>query len=693
MDLITEQPIWYTILCLALGAGYSFFLYRKDKLLQDVSLWLRWLLAFFRFAVTSLLAFFLLSPLLKTIFREVEKPIIVIAQDNSESLLINNDSVYYEKEYQNQFNELSKELSKKYDVKTYSFGSGISEDVNFDFSEKQTDLSAVFDEIYNRYSNRNVGAIILATDGIYNKGANPLYSSKLKMPVYAIALGDTSVKKDLILKKVAHNRLAYLGNFFPFEAIVEAKRLKGNRANLKVTRGSQTIFTQIIEIDRELFSIKIPIQIEAKQTGIQRYTVRLSELEGEISHANNTQHIFIDVLDARQKILLLATVPHPDVAAIRQSIESNENYEVEVHLAADFTKSFKDYSMVILHQMPASGLTRNKIINAVKAELLPVLVILGGSVSVNRLEGLQTGLQITANRGKTSDSQGIVDKNFNLFTISAAARNYINQFPPLQTPFGNYKTSNSANIFLRQKIGLVETDYPLMLFNSVNGQKTGIIVGDGIWRWRLSDFAQHGNHEIFNEIISKTVQYLAAKEDKSHFRVSSKDNFLENESVIFDAEVYNESYELVNDVEVNIEIINEEEKKFPYAFSKTSKAYRLNAGNFPVGEYQYEAKIRLGEKVLIEKGEFTVSAIQVESVNTVADHQLLYNLAKKHGGEMLLPHEMNKLPQLLEQRGDIKPVIYTQKKLRDLINLKWVFFLLLGLLSLEWFVRKRSGAY
>ena len=232
-----------------------------------------------------------------------------------------------------------------------------------------------------------------------------------------------------------------------------------------------------------------------------------------------------------------------------------------------------------------------------------------------------------------------------------------------------------------------------MFFSQTGDVKKGIICGEGIWRWRLQDFSDHDNANIFNELITKTAQYLSAKIDKSLFRVISKNNFYENESVEFDAEVYNDSYELINTPEVNISITNAEGKNFPFSFNKTNNAYRLDAGTFAVGNYRYEAQVKVGSKIYKEKGEFSVAALQVEITNTVADHQLLYALAKKSGGEMVYPSQVNKLADILNAREDIKPVSHSEKKLSDMINLKWIFFLILSLISIEWFIRKINGAY
>ena len=206
MNLILEYPWWFCLFCIIAGFAYSFVLYRKDKSLTEISIWRVRLMAAFRFISITIITFFLLSPLLKTINRTVEKPVIIVAQDNSESLVVGKDSSFYKKEYKQNLQKLVSELSDKYEVRTYSFADKINELKAIDslkYNEKQTDISSLFDDIETRYSNRNVGAVILATDGLYNKGSNPVYSSdRIKVPVYTIALGDTTVKKDIILAKV-----------------------------------------------------------------------------------------------------------------------------------------------------------------------------------------------------------------------------------------------------------------------------------------------------------------------------------------------------------------------------------------------------------------------------------------------------------------------------------------------------------
>jgi hypothetical protein len=691
MNIVFEYPWWFSLFCLIAGFVYAFILYRKDKKFTESSLWIVRSMAVFRFLSITILSFLLLSPLIKSINREVEKPVIIVAQDNSQSLIIGKDSTFYKTDYKNKLQKLIDELGDKYEVRAYSFADKVKELSTTDslkFNEKQTDISSLFDEIETRYSNRNVGAIILATDGLYNKGSNPVYtSSKIKVPVYTIALGDTTVKKDLILSKVEHNKIAYLGNQFPVEIVIDAKQFKGKTTTLTVSKGEANLFTQTININSETYTTTIPVYLDAKESGLQHYKVKLSPLPEEISLTNNVHDIFINVLDAREKILILADAPHPDIAALKDALLENQNYEVDSYTIDQFDKQIKKYNLVILHQLPGIHTPSSPILTELNASNIPVWSFSGASAIPKK------DMSIGSVSSKTNECEPVLDENFPLFTISDELRKAVKDFPAVVCPFGNFQSDNSSNVLFYQRIGIVDTKNPMMMFHSEGENKTAVFMGEGIWKWRLQDFAANGNHNLFNEFVTKTVQYLSVKVDKSFFRIISKNNFLENEPIEMEAEVYNQSYELINEPEVSIVISNSENKKYPFTFSKTTNAYRLSGGIFPVGEYKYEAKVKVGEKLYTQHGEFSVSPLQVEYTNTTADHQMLFSLAQKHNGEMVYPADMERLSEKLNARNDIKSVSYSEKKLNDLINLKWIFFIILGLITVEWFMRKRNGAY
>src|SRR5687767_292771 len=311
MDLQFSSPyyFWLILLCIAAGILYAFILYRKDSAFSEINIWLRRLMFVFRTLVVALIALFLLSPMIKSTRRQVEKPIVIIAQDNSSSIVMNKDSAFYRNQYTKALQDFSKALAAKYEVRTLSWAEKVTEGLDINFNEKETDISGMLDETDNRFLNRNVGAVIIASDGIYNKGANPLYrEGLLKVPYYTVALGDTTVQKDVFISNVRYNKTAYLNNSFPVEIIVQAQQCNGNNVTLKVTEDNSELFTRSIAVNNNRFMQKIPVYLEAKTKGIHHYKVTLSAVAGELTPANNTRDVFIEVADKKEKVLLLASV-------------------------------------------------------------------------------------------------------------------------------------------------------------------------------------------------------------------------------------------------------------------------------------------------------------------------------------------------------------------------------------------------
>jgi len=699
LSIVIDYPVWFILLCLAAGGIMAVILYLRNRK-EELPLWLHRSLAVIRFVTVSVIAFLLLSPLLKSVTRTYEKPVIIIAQDNSQSMVSGKDSSYYRKDYPVRFDRMVKDLKKDYQVNVFTFGDEwTAADDGLEalpglYGDKQTDISDVFDQVQTRYANRNVGAVVMATDGIYNNGLNPLYGSrKIGFPVFTIALGDTSVQKDLILSKVNYNRIAYRGDKFPVEAVIRAMKCSGGTSRLNVVKEGKVVVSQPVDIKNDNFTGTVALQLEAAGTGLQHYRFTLAPLSGEMTTANNSYDIFVDVIDNREKILLLSAAPHPDIAAIKDAIESNYNYEIKDFLLDDFSEPVNKYNMVILHQIPSGQGSASRVLTEARTAKLPVLFILGTQSNIPAFDQLREGLTIEGANGNYNEALPALNPGFVLFEISEATRRALADFPPLITPFGQYKVTPSANVILFQQIGRVTTQMPLVLLNEGQDAKTGVIAGEGLWRWRMMDYAHNDNHKAFDEIILKIIQYLSLKEDRGFFRVTGKNRYMENEMIEFNAEVYTKNYELINTPEVNMVITNDRDETFPFVFGRTSEAYYLNAGNLPVGNYTYHAQVKVGNDVYEKTGQFPVEALNVEKINTVANHNLLYNLAIDHSGVMFFPEEMERIRQTLGERHDIHTIIYSRKRYNELNNLLWILFLLIGLLSVEWFLRKFKGSY
>lgn len=693
VPVVFDYPFWLVLLCLLCGLTYSGILYyrnNKDSLHPAV----QWMLAVFRFFSVSIIAFLLLAPLIERLINTVEKPYLVFLQDNTRSLVLASDSSYLFNEYLPEMNSFVASFPDDVQTRIYTFGEKVQPADTIDFSERVTNMSAIFSELDARYSNRNLGAVILAGDGIYNRGINPVYAAAMATyPVYTLALGDTVTRKDLILKNVRHNRMAYLGNLFPVEVEIEALKSRGLSSHLVITHRGEEVYREQVNFTSDHHTGTYSLHLEASEAGMQRFTAEILPIEDEVSLQNNARDFYVDVLDTRQNILIMAAYPHPDVAALKHALEANEQYEVESVLFRDFDGSAEAYDLMVLHQLPSVNFPARTFFEQAARENSSLLFIVGGKTDINAFNAMQSLLNLQPRSPELVESLAEVNTGFLLFSIHEQAARMLGLMPPLYVPFANYRPSSEASVMLYQKIGQVVTEQPLVLFSSAGQSRTGIIAGEGLWRWRLNTLLRESHPGTFDDLISRIVNYLALREDRSLFRVEAPTLLFENEALVVEAELYNRSYELINEPEVHLFITNEEGVELPYVMGRTSNAYRLDAGNFPPGDYAWHARVNTGAEVLNEEGLFTVRRLDLENLQSIADHALLFQLAENSGGKLFYPGQWDELRDHILNRDDIKPRLYSHKQFIEIINIKALFFIILAFLSIEWFLRKRSGGY
>ena len=698
MKILFEYPSWLLLVCIISAAGIAFVFYRRDRQNQHLSPLLRTLLGVFRFVTLSILAILLVRPLIKTIERDIEAPIILIAQDNSESIAQTADSAFYTSTWKQNLEQLATKLESQYQVVRYTFGDALNGETRFDsvdYSAKVTDFSKLLDGLYNRHSNRNIGAVVIASDGIYNAGADPVYAGKkLNAPVYTVALGDTTPKRDLRIVEANANRLAYLGNRFPIQIVSEAQKAAGMLTRITIEHNGQTVYSESLTIGNDYLLDTRTAILEARGSGLQRYTIRIEGVKNEVTLVNNRRDVYIDVLENRQKVLILAAAPHPDIAALRKSIESNENYQGTVATAQEFTGKINDYSLVVFHQIPSQSGFGNAFLAERLVASQPFLVVVGAETNLQGFNSLKLGYSFVGARGNAStDVQAVASKGFSLFTLDDEANRMIRDFPPLAVPFGDLESAPGSVPLLLRRIGPIETETTLVGFNQVNGVKFGLIAGEGIWRWRLVQFLKNGNHTRFDKLMSSMVQYLASRDDRRQFRVTAPRDVRENERIIFTAEVYNAAYEIITDPEVQLELRNANDEVYTFGFGRSGNGYRADLGTLPAGDYTWLAKTSVGGKIIEERGELTLTALQLESARMEADHGLLNRLAQENGGALYTPDQLDALAQAILSSEDLVTVSYERTKLSDAIHLWVILVILLALLSLEWLLRKWSGTY
>jgi hypothetical protein len=690
--IIFESAPEFLILCVALALAYAAIQYFRAK--HPWSKGVHAVLFSFRAVLAFFLAFLLLGPIVKQISNIFEKPAYIILLDNSTSIREATDSLTREAFH-----------SKIRETQTLLNENGYASEIHtlsdddatpFSYVANSSDINGALKRIANRYEGRNVAGVILVSDGIYNAGLSPLYSN-YNFPVHTIGIGDTAIRADIALKNIAYNKIAYQGNKFPLRAEVQIKNItaSGITASL-IKRG------KVIERQTKNFSpgqlLTFDFQPLADEQGIQKYDVQIETRPEEYNTKNNRSSVFVEVVEGRKKILCVASAPHPDIKALREVITKNSNYEFILHIAdvspqQSSVLNPENIDLVIFHQAPdLRGKTTQIFQNFMKSKS-SVFLVLGQQSDLRQIIRQNIPLHFESVPRDYDDVTPVINAAFTNFNISAEASTAFANFPPVTVHFGKMQVPAGVSSLLYQRVGSVATDKPLLLLNNQDAKKIGIMLGEGLWRWRLNEYDRTENTAAFDEVFGKLIQFLSTTEDKRKFRsYPLRQEFSETEPVVFESQVYNDIFEPVYGNTVEIDVTSESGQRTDYNYVISPGNTRYQIGGLKEGVYRYRSRTSLGGSPVEVRGEFAVVERQAELQNLTADFDLLKKLSANTGGRFYKASDTETLQAFLKQT-EATNVIHSEETYESLINLKWVFWLLLILVTAEWGLRKYHGSY
>ncbi len=631
---------------------------------------------------------------------------MVLLIDESASQVVGNDSLEKESALRVWAKEgVSNFESLGYNVEVFGFAKSVNSrnpsDTAWHFKGNRTNLSLALEAVSSKYTHRNVAGVVVTTDGITNSGRDPEYGAELlDVPHFFIGSGDTTVIQDIEITSIACNQVTYLNNEFPVEIKIRSTGFVNESIKLKVYLGSQAVESKTIKITDKRGYYTNKFYLNASENGMKRVKVVIIPLEGEQLRENNYASEYIEVLDSKRKVKLIAHAPHPDLKAISLALKSNLHQEVSIIYASEIKSNseFSDTDVAILHNIPNSLAPTPQAISMLINSNTPVLFIGGPQMNWTELPVDRSG--VTVEVGKVQQAvKGKINKRFSLFKLPTGLSNDLKFLPPLTKAMGNVKPSSSLNTAINISLDALETEWPLLAFNKdAMGRRSGIIMGEGIWRWRMESKLHSGNSEIFDNMLCSTVQYLDSRDDVKRFRVKSTKRLEDSDRVIFSAQVYDASLNSTTDSDISLVITNDKGENFDYDFSIKNDSYKLDCGSMPAGEYKWAAKTIIDGKIEKLSGGFVVSEVKAEFISESANHDLLKRLALKTGGEFLgsintEEIDVKSLIHKVDSKVNKSDVIHEFTDRLELINFRLILSIILGGLTLEWVVRRRQGGY
>ena len=635
--------MWLVLMALAIGLVYASLLYLFSKKYGKM---LTVLLFSLRAIVVAIIVMLFINPYIKQKTGKIENPIIVFAKDNSESMT----------EYPTSVDSVMHILEKNYDVEYYGFG------------DQYTNISSALSTISRQYYKKNVGAVVLISDGIVNQGVNPeLNVESYPFPIYSVTLGDTVSYPSMTINDVKYNKMVPANMLFPLRVTANALNYKGESMNVIVKIDGNEVENVTVPVTSNRFSKTLDFNIDSGEEGTKQV---------DIIVGNKTRRVFVTVTDKKYRILCLARAPHPDIAAIKSALDDHFEFDVifDDNVAANYDLPLR-YDLLIMHNI------------AIKSAV-PSLSIIGSNFDA--FNESQDIVKITRGAVNTNlDVTGRFNNVFGLFTISSDIKNELKSYPPLSLPHCEISFNGRHDDALLMNIMDLETPNPLLAFSTdSDGNKHAFIFGTGCWRWKLYEYFHYKNNDGFNEIISKTVKYLLTEKDKE-LTINHKDSYLNTESITISAELRNPSRELINEPDLHIVINN----SYDYMFSKCENNYLLNIGMLPEGIYKYRAHTSFGGVDYNATGTFTVESLGVEALDLTANIERMRSLASQTGGKHYYITDIQQITYDLKHDSRITSISREETRYDDLINLKWLFLSILGLITIEWLLRKIFGIY
>ena len=667
--------IWFIIaFVLSCSLGYYQYYYRVKKPTK-----VNFLLVIIRSLVFFLLMLVLLNPSITKESIINQKAKLSVLVDNSSSITFFKKDSLVHAILQNF--KTHKKLNKRFDINYYSFGNLFQQSDSFSFDENQTDISMPLERISKIQKNAS-NAIVLLSDGNQTIGNDYQYTSP-KDPVFPIVIGDTTEYQDVKIAQINVNRYSFINNQFPIESILQYEGTQTIKLRYSLENNGKIIFSKRINFSEKNNSHILKTFIKATKEGTNFYTSKIEYLENEKNIVNNSKNFSVEVIDKQSEVLLISSFYHPDLGALKKAIESDKQRKVTIKIVDNKNIQLNKYQLVVLYQ-PNNKF--NIIIDQLNSSKSSFMLITGSKTDWLFLNNKSLGI----NKKNINQLENYSARFYNGFLNFSQKNIGFENFPPMIDYYGETTVSIPHQTLLYQSINGFSSQNPLLATANHNNQKKVFLFGEGIWKWRSSSFLKNNSFQYFDEFIGNLVQYASNKKIRNRLDLDITPYYNANSSIQIGAFYVDENYQFDDRATLLFTIKNKDSKNkkiFPFSLSGTS--YQLELTSLEAGEYEYT--IEVDGQNISKKGTFKVKEFLVEEQFTNANSSKLELLAQKTTGKLYFEDKHRLVINDLVTDNRFSTIQKSKKSIDKLVNWQWIMLLIIGLLSLEWFIRKYIG--
>ncbi|MFT3796246.1 hypothetical protein [Flavobacterium sp.] len=673
---MTTSTILFILLSLVVAAGLSFYQYfYRAGHRNKINLWL----ALLRFVTIFGILLLLINPIVSRSTYEVQKTPLPIVMDNSASIVDLKANQAALDVYQKL--ATNKELQEKFDVQSYQFDSEFEASAQFDFKGHQTNIDLAAKNLKSIHKNKTFPTVLI-TDGNQTSGNDYVYGFDPNNKVFPLVVGDTTTFLDLRISQLNVNKYAFHKNKFPVEVFLQYSGTKSINADFSIVQGGTVYNKQSVAFSPSKKSAVISVLLPADKIGLQVFKATIQSKESEKNSYNNVKNFAVEVIDQKTEIAIVSSIAHPDIAALKRSIESNPQRKVTIVKPREIN-SLSDYNVLILYQPNADF---KSVFDKAKTAGVNTFVITGINTDFQFLNMNQDQLVFRMS-AQSEDYLAEFDSQFNLFALDNIG---FENLPPLLNAFGTVNVKGNMEVLLSSRIRNISTNAPLLAFSENQGKRTAFLLGENIWKWRLQTHVDNKSFEKFDLFADKIIQFLASNNARKSLVVNHESFYNSGEAIEINAQYFNKNYEFDEKARLAISVTNKHTKQTKnYDLLKGSNSYKVNLDGLAAGQYNFRVQ-ELNSKT-IYNGYFEILDFDIEKQFVNPDLAKLNQLATQTQGKVFMPNQTDELIKSLLENENYKAIQKAIVKKSPLVDWVWLLVLIAISLATEWFLRKYHG--
>lgn len=698
---------WVLALLCAVGIYLAFLVYRSG--LQRVS---RWLLAV-RVGALVLLIGLLMAPVLEVTLQTQRLPLVVLLIDDSESMRISDgDTVRSEVAQRVLDSSAFETLSARARVARFRFSDVLTEmgeSESLSWSGRATDVAGALDGVREQAVGEGLAAVVLISDGGQNLGERPTRAAAdLGVPVFSVGVGDPVAPVDVAIVSAIVDPLGYVGRTLEMQVRVVSSGFDRVRDQIRVLVDGQEVAAKtIILSDGEQ---TVQFELRPEHSGRHAFSVEIAPQASERTAVNNRVVVSTQVLKSRVRITMLAGSPSADLSYLRRVIEADSNLELDLLVRVQpagwsrevqrVTRTLSERDLVVLLNVPykeIAGTSEQALVGFVKQG--GGLLVIGGDAAFDgdyALSALADVLPLQFLRSGHTFAEGAFPLVFARHPILRVSddplsdRDAWDALPPLLAYNQVGGAVPDATVLAHHPTERVNgKPMPVLAVRRVEAGKAMAVGFRTFWRYGSMMWGDGKTDDVSRAFWKNTVRWLVTRDGVSRLRVTpEKLVYRSGEPVVAHAQVFDRLLQPRTGARVYAQVADSLGGREIVMRDLGDGRYSGQLGGFPQGDYALNVRAEddagdLGTGV----AHFTVGRYSLEYETVRMRSELLSDVAARSGGHYVRPDGLAEVLDSLVLSPE--PVVNHHRA--RLWGQEWPLFLLVGLLVIEWAVRRRMG--